>query len=308
MAQTQVESTLETAPTSSKASGLYSDVWRRLRRNRVAVICLVYILLLILMGLFANFIAPRGYDAPDFANRFVPPNSKSLLGTDNQGRDVFSRLIYGTRVSLGVALVVVTIEALLGITLGLVAGYFGGRVDLLLMRVTDVVFSIPDILLAILLVAAIQPGPGKIVAPELSILMLFVALGIVYWPGLARLVRGQALALRSREFVEAARAIGVPNSQILWRHLLPNISGPIIVQLTQDIAQVMLAEATLSFLGLGVQPPYPSWGQMIRAGLDHKETYPYLLIAPAVVLGLTVMAFNFFGDALRDALDPRLRD
>lgn len=285
-----------------------AEAWRRLRRNPIAVACGVYILALILVALFANVLRPQGYDVADFTHTFAEPGSAHPLGTDQQGRDVLTRILFGARISLGVALVVVSIEVAIGLTLGLIAGYYGGATDVALMRLTDVMFSFPDILLAILLVAVVQPGPGQALSPQVSLLTLFVALGLVYWPGLARLVRGQAMALRNREYVEAARAMGVRDRSILTRHLLPNILSPIIVQVTQDIAQVMLAEATLSFLGLGVQPPFPSWGRMIQDALQFKEAHPVLLLAPTLALGLTVMAFNFFGDALRDALDPRLRD
>ena len=285
-----------------------AEAWRRLRRNPVAAACGVYILALVLIALFANGLKPDGYDRADFVHTFADASPTHALGTDQQGRDVLSRIIFGARISLGVALVVVTIEVVIGLTLGLVAGYYSGATDMALMRVTDVMFSFPDILLAILLVAVVQPGPGKALSPQVSLLTLFIALGLVYWPGLARLVRGQALALRNREYVEAARAMGVRDRTIIVTHLLPNILSPIIVQVTQDIAQVMLAEATLSFLGLGVQPPFPSWGRMIQDALQFKEAHPLLLLAPTLALALTVMSFNFFGDALRDALDPRLRE
>ena len=285
-----------------------AEGWRRLRRNPVAVACGIYIVTLVLVALFANVLKPQGYDTADFARTFADPSPTHPLGTDQQGRDVLSRIIFGARISLGVAAVVVTLEVAIGLTLGLIAGYYSGAADAGLMRVTDVMFSFPDILLAILLVAVVQPGPGKALTPQVSLLTLFVALGLVYWPGLARLVRGQALALRNREYVEAARSMGVRDRSILTMHLLPNILSPIIVQVTQDIAQVMLAEATLSFLGLGVQPPFPSWGRMIQDALPFKEAHPTLLLAPTLALAATVMAINFFGDALRDALDPRLRE
>jgi oligopeptide transport system permease protein len=302
-----IQETATTIPASRSLSPA-AEAWRRLRRNPIAVAAGVYIVLLVLIALSANVLKPQGYDTADFAHTFADPNGVHPLGTDQQGRDVLSRIIYGARISLGVALVVVTLEVAIGLTLGLVAGYYSGITDVALMRVTDVMFSFPDILLAILLVAVVQPGPGKALSPQVSLLTLFIALGLVYWPGLARLVRGQAMALRNREYVEAARAMGVKDRTILTRHLLPNILSPIIVQVTQDIAQVMLAEATLSFLGLGVQPPFPSWGRMIQDALQFKEAHPLLLLAPTLALGLTVMAFNFFGDALRDALDPRLRE
>jgi ABC-type dipeptide/oligopeptide/nickel transport system permease subunit len=295
-----------TTVTLPSAASPAADTWRRLRRNPIAVASGLFILALILVALFARFLAPYGYDTPDYNLRFAPPSPHHLLGTDNQGRDVFSRILYGAQVSLGVAIVVVTLSVSIGVPLGLVAGYFSGWTDLALMRVTDVMFAFPDILLAILLSSMVRAG-NRTLPPILSFLTLFFALGVVGWPGLARLVRGQALALREKEFIEAARAMGVRDRSIIGRHLLPNLLSPIIVQVTQDIAGVFLAEATLSFLGLGVQAPFPSWGRMIDDARQLKGAHPLLLIAPSAMLALTVMAFNFFGDALRDALDPRLR-
>ncbi|CCW35099.1 ABC-type dipeptide/oligopeptide/nickel transport system, permease component [Chthonomonas calidirosea] len=300
--------TAEELPTY-KAISPGRQALRRLLRHRVVWFCLATIFVLVLMALFAPLIAPYRYDFEDTA-RYVSvpskPDSHHWLGTDNLGRDVLSRLIYGSRVSLGVSIVTVLIEVLIGLPLGLIAGYYGGRVDLMLMRLTDVMFAFPDLLLAILLMAILNSGTQP-VSPALNVLTLFLALGIVSWPPLARLVRGQAAALRHREFVEAARAIGVPHRQIVWRHILPNLLDAILIQTTQDVAGVIIAEATLSFLGLGVQPPYPSWGRMIFDALSYKETFPLMLIAPCFLLAITVMAFNFLGDALRDALDPRQR-
>ncbi len=292
------------APSTSPGA----EAWRRLRRNPVAVVCGLYIALLLFVALFASSLAPYAYDAMDtkYGTLPAPPDAHHLLGRDNLGQDVFSRLLYGARISLSVSVVVVVIEALIGITLGLIAGYYGGKTDTLLMRATDVMFAFPDLLLAILLRAIIMSGT-RAVPLGVNLLTLFVALGVVSWPGLARLVRGQALALREKEFIEAARANGVRDRHILLRHLLPNLIGPIIVQITQDVAGVILAEATLSFLGIGVPPPFPSWGRMINDALPYMRVHPLLLLAPSLVLALTVMAFNFFGDALRDALDPRLR-
>ena len=284
------------------------EAWGKLKRNPVALCCIAYIALLIFVALTISFLAPQGFDTADFSNRFADASWRHPLGTDQQGRDVFVRLLYGVRVSLGVAVVVVVIEVLIGVTLGLAAGYFGGKVDLGLMRLTDIMFAFPDILLAILLVAVVQPpGKGTASSPIVSVVTLFIALGIVSWPSISRLVRGQAMALRDREYIQAAKAMGVGDATIIRRHVLPNLLSPIIVQVTQDIASVMLAEATLSFLGLGVQPPFPSWGRMIQDSLHLKEAHPLLLVGPTIALALTVMAFNFFGDALRDALDPRLR-
>jgi ABC-type dipeptide/oligopeptide/nickel transport system permease subunit len=297
----------EQAPPASVSPG--KDAWRRLLKNPVAVVSGLYILLIILLSLGANFIAPYDYAFQD-THRYVSlpadPDRHHRLGTDDLGRDIVSRVIYGARVSLGVTAIVVTVECLVGISFGLWAGFFGGRTDNLLMRITDVMFAFPDLLLAILISGIIRAG-AEAISPLVSLGTLFFALGITGWPGMARLVRGQALALREKEYIEAARATGVKNGAIMLRHLLPNISGPIIVQVTQDIAGVILAESTLSFLGLGVQPPYPSWGRMINEALAFKESRPLLLLVPSLTLALTVMAFNFFGDALRDALDPRLR-
>ncbi|MCS6776770.1 MAG: ABC transporter permease [Chloroherpetonaceae bacterium] len=286
-----------------------SAFWRRLRHHRVALVCLLYVSALALIALLADVLAPYDYafqDTRRYASLPAPPDARHLLGTDHLGRDLLSRLLHGARVSLTVSLVVVLISASIGITLGLIAGYRGGRTDLLLMRATDVMFAFPDLLFAILLSAIVRSG-GTAVPAWLIFLTLFASLGLVAWPGMARLVRGQALALREREFVEAARAIGVRDTMILRRHLLPNLLGPVIVQVTQDVAGLILAEATLSFLGLGVPPPFASWGRMIFEALPYMHSHPMLLVYPGLALALTVMAFNFLGDALRDALDPRLR-
>jgi oligopeptide transport system permease protein len=287
-----------------------AEAWRRLRRNPVAVVSGLFIVLLVLVAICAPLFTHYAYDYLDtkkYNSLPAPPDGHHALGTDGLGEDILSRLLYGARVSLGVSLIVVVVEILVGVTLGLAAGYYGGKTDTALMRLTDVMFAFPDILLAIMLSAIVRSGSQALPASS-SFVVLFFALGVVGWPGLARLVRGQALALREKEYIEAARAIGVKDRHIILRHLLPNLLSPIIVQVTQDIAGVILAEATLSFLGLGVQPPFPSWGRMIEDALVYKETHPLLLLAPGLLLALTVMAFNFFGDALRDALDPRLRE
>lgn len=306
MAQPLASSETNAAPAALSPG---AEAWRRLRRNPVAMLCLVYILGLIFVAVFADVVAPYRYDFYDtkrYASFPTPPDAFHRLGTDPLGRDVLSRLLFGARVSLGVCVVVVVIEIVIGVTLGLVAGYRSGKTDLFLMRFTDIMFAFPDLLLAILLTAVVRSG-SQALPPVVSLLTLFFALGVVGWPSMARLVRGQALALREKEYIEAARSMGVGERSILWRHLLPNLLSPVIVQVTQDVAGVILAEATLSFLGLGVQPPFPSWGRMINEAQPYMRPQPLLLLIPSLVLAFTVMAFNFLGDALRDALDPRLR-
>lgn len=286
-----------------------AEAWRRLRRNRVAMLCLLYIVVLVFVALFANLLAPYDYafqDTRRYDSLPSSPDARHLLGTDHLGRDVLSRLLHGARISLTVSLVVVVIEALIGVTLGLIAGYRGGRTDLFLMRITDVMFAFPDLLFAILLSSIVRAG-GDAVPAWLIFLTLFASLGVVAWPGMARLIRGQALALREKEYIEAARSVGVRENVILRRHMMPNLLSVVIVQVTQDVAGMVLAEATLSFLGLGVPPPFASWGRMIFEALPYMNSQPSLIIFPSLALALTVMAFNFFGDALRDALDPRLR-
>jgi ABC-type dipeptide/oligopeptide/nickel transport system permease subunit len=286
------------------ASGSPSrEAWLRLRRNPVAMISAGIIVLMAVLAIIAPLIARYPYDYLDRGYELSAPGSKHWLGTDHLGQDVWSRLLYGARASLTVGLVVSSLGLCIGVTMGILAGYRGGIWDTILGRITDAMFAFPDLLFAILLVGILRPT-----SPIGSFLTVFVALALVGWPGMARLVRGQALQLRNKEFVEAARAAGVRDWRIITRHLLPNMLSPIIVAVTVDIAGVILADATLSFLGIGIQPPYPSWGRMIRDSLPHLRSEPLLILFPSLLLGVTVLAFNFFGDALRDALDPRLRE
>ena len=271
-------------------------VVRRLLSNPLALGSLVALTLIVLLAIFYPLVSPYSYAHPT-ADISAPSSARHWLGTDDSGYDLLTRLAVGARVSLSVGVGVEAIVLLVGVPVGLLAGYHGRATDTALMRLTDMMFAFPDILLAILIMAVY----GQ------SVVNLFVALAITGWPGLARLVRGQALALRGREFVEAARALGVPSGQILRRHLLPNLLSPIVVASTIDIAGVIIAEATLSFLGIGVPDPLPSWGKMISiARTSHYwRSHPALVIYPALCLSLTVLSLNFLGDALRDALDPR---
>jgi ABC-type dipeptide/oligopeptide/nickel transport system permease subunit len=271
--------------------------WPAPLRRATTVLSALFLAAVVFTALFAGWLAPHPYDAQDLTKRLQPPGPVYPLGTDEYGRDVLSRLIYGARVSLAVAVAVEVIELLFGLTLGMLAGLKGGRLDNLVMRVTDLMFAFPDILLAILIVGTM----GK----DLRNVML--ALAIVGWPGMVRLVRSQVLSLREREFVEAARAMGASDGRIMLRHLLPNVLGPVVVAATVGMGAIVLAESTLSFLGLGIQEPFPSWGSMINQGWKWRRTDPMLTIYPAVLLALTIMAFNFLGDGLRDWLDPRSR-
>lgn len=279
------------APTGTRA------VWKRMRRNPLAMASLVVLTLIVLLAVAYPMISPYAYDkqTDDIS---APASPKHWLGTDDVGYDTLTRIAVGARISLFVGVGVEAIVLLVGGLVGLTAGYRGGRTDNVLMRLTDIMFAFPDILLAILIMAVFGA----------SLLNIFVALGVTGWPGLARLIRGQALALRKREFVEAARALGVPDGQIIRRHILPNLLSPIVVASTIDIAGIIIAESTLSFLGIGVQPPMPSWGSLISNALQSGwRAHPEWVIYPAVCLSLTVLSLNFLGDALRDALDPRSR-
>ena len=279
------------------APSLSRQVWRHLFRNPLAVASLAVLAAIVLLAVFYPLVSPYRYDHQT-TDIFSASSPKHLLGTDDSGYDTLTRLAVGARISLTVGVGVEAIVLIVGGLVGLVAGFYGKWLDSGLMRLTDLMFAFPDILLAILIMGIIK---------DPSLLNIFAALGITGWPGMARLIRGQALSLRNREYVEAARALGVPNPQIILRHILPNLLSPIIVAATIDIAGVIIAEATLSFLGIGVQDPMPSWGKMISVPLEsgYYRSHPELVIYPALCLSLTVLALNFLGDALRDALDPR---
>jgi ABC-type dipeptide/oligopeptide/nickel transport system permease subunit len=277
---------------------------QELKKNKLAFASLIFLGVLVLIALFANVLAPYPFAEQKLADRMQGPTAAHRLGTDDLGRDILSRLIYGARISLSVAVLVELVVVSIGVTVGLIAGFFGGWAETLLMRLTDTLLAFPDVLLAILLLGTLGAAASK---PEISLFLVVMSLGITGWPPLARLVRGQVLSLRKREFVEAAIAMGASNGRILLRHILPNLLSPIIVAVTVDAAGVILSEATLSFLGIGVQRPFPSWGRMINDALDYYRSEPRLVVWPAVCLSLTVIALNFLGDGLRDALDPRKR-
>lgn len=276
---------------------LWQDAWRRLVHNPTAVISGLFIILLIAVAIFAPFIAPYTYYDQDINHARENPSERHPLGTDELGRDILSRIIYGARISLSVATVVITIETFLGVLLGMLAGYYQGTADMIIMRLTDIMFSFPSLLLAILIMGILGS----------NIFNIFFALSLVGWPGMARIVRGQVLSLKGQDFVEAARATGATDLKIMVSHILPNLLSPVIVTATMHVAGIILSEATLSFLGIGVQPPFPSWGIMVNELSPLLRSYPMLPLFPGIVLALTVLAFNFLGDGLRDALDPRLK-
>ena len=282
--------------------GLWTDAWTRFRRNRLAVASLIVVVLMVTLALIAPILQHFGIladpTAQDVVNSYAPPGSPHhILGTDDLGRDVLAKVMFGAQVSLSIGILVQVIVLAIGGTIGLVAGYFGGWIDNLLMRFTDIMYAFPDLLFVLIIVAALGP----------TFLNIFIAIGLVSWVGLARLVRGQVLSIKEKEFVEAAKAAGTSPFKIIARHLLPNSLGPVIVVLTFGIPAAIFTEAVLDFLGVGLRPPQPSWGVMVFEGYAAVDAYPSLVIIPCIALSLTMLAFNFIGDGLRDALDPRMR-
>ncbi len=282
--------------------GLWTDAWVRFRRNRLAVGSLAFVLLLITLAVIAPLLERFGLlqdpTAQDVVSNYLGPGAAHhILGTDDLGRDVLSKVIFGSQVSLSIGILVQAIVLVIGGSIGLAAGYFGGWIDNALMRFTDIMYAFPDLLFVLIIVAALGP----------TLLNIFVAIGLVSWVGLARLVRGQVLSIKEKEFVEAARAAGSSPIKIILKHLLPNSLGPVIVSLTFGIPAAIFTEAILDFLGVGLRPPQPTWGVMVFEGYAAVDAYPYLVIIPCVALSMTMLAFNFIGDGLRDALDPRMR-
>ena len=277
-------------------SSLWSDAWRRLLANKAAVVSGALLLLLIALAILAPWIAPHSYSYQNLELGAQAPFGSFFLGTDTLGRDLFSRILYGARVSLLVGFVATGVALVIGVSWGIVAGYFGGRIDSVMMRIVDVLYGLPFIIFIILLMVIF----GR------NIWLLFGAIGAVEWLTMARIVRGQVLTIKNQEYVLAAQAMGVSNLQMFRKHIFPNILGPIAVYATLTIPQVMLLEAFLSFLGLGIQPPMSSWGTLIRYGVESMEEYSWLLIYPGLTFTITLFALNFLGDGLRDALDPKI--
>jgi oligopeptide transport system permease protein len=278
---------------------LWQDARRRLFRNRAAVVSMVLLALIAGMALLAPWLSPHPYDEVYWERIAAPPDFANAhwFGTDGNGRDLFVRTLYGARVSLMVGILATGVSLLIGVTWGAIAGYFGGHLDNLMMRFVDIMYSLPFMFFVILLMVVF----GR------NIFLLFIALGAVEWLTMARIVRGQTLSVKGKEFIEAARAAGVSNQKIIRRHIIPNVLGPVIVYVTLTVPQVILIESFLSFLGLGVQEPLTSWGVLISEGAANMESSPWMLIFPAAFLAVTLFCFNFIGDGLRDALDPKDR-
>jgi oligopeptide transport system permease protein len=296
-----------------RSEGVWRDAWKRLRKNRLAIVGMFGVFLLAFAGIFGPLLAPWPYQVQDITavvangNEPIPPfqDMSHPLGTDQLGRDLMSRLLDGAQVSLTVALVVQLVVLFIGVPIGAIAGWVGGRVDTYLMRVTDIFYAFPDLLFIILMsVAFRETAFGRALN---GVLLVFVAIGLTSWVTVARLVRGQLLSLKETEFVEAARAIGVSDRNIVTRHLLPNAIGPVIVAVTLGIPTAILAEATLAYLGIGVQPPRASWGTLINDGVNQIRVYPWLVLMPGILIAGSLMSFTFLGDGLRDALDPKLK-
>ena len=278
-----------------KGSSLWQDAWIKLSKNYLALLGLAVLVLLVVISLLTPWIAPYSYSAQNLDIGATAPSLQHWFGTDIFGRDMLTRIMYGGRVSLMVGFVATGVALVIGVLWGAIAGFYGGRIDALMMRIVDILYALPFMIFIVLLMVVF----GR------NILLLFLAIGAVEWLTMARIVRGQVMSLRHQEFVEAANSLGLSQWTIIRRHIIPNTLGPVIVYTTLTIPSVMLLEAFLSFLGLGIQPPESSWGLLISYGVETMEEYPWLLVFPGIALSLTLFALNFLGDGLRDALDPR---
>lgn len=308
------------APESEAGHSLWSDAWQRLRRNRAAMCglcCLASIILLCFLVPFLPILADPAVQS--LPNKNSPPSAAHWMGTDHLGRDLLSRILHGGRISILVGIITTMVSLTIGVTVGAVAGYVGGKTDAFLMRVVDILYSLPFLIIVILFsalaksyteaftdwIVGLTKWNRDSIAPFTGLIPLFVAIGALSWLSISRIVRASVQDIAGREFVEAAKSLGLPHRRILFRHIIPNAIGPIVVYATLTIPSVMLFEATLSFLGLGVQPPYSSWGILIKDGADRMLSNPLLLIFPSLFFIATLLSLNFLGDGLRDALDPK---
>ncbi len=280
-----------------KKIGLLRETWSSLKKNNLALFGLFLIVAILFSVIFADFIAPYGIDDQDLLNRFVSPSKSHIFGTDNLGRDIFSRVLFGGRVSLMIGLFSALFSAGVGIFFGSLAGFYGGKLDNLIMRGIDIMMAIPSMLLAISIVAALGPGMNNVI----------IAVGIGMIPGYARIVRASILSVKEQEYIEAARSIGANDYRIIMRHILPNCMAPIIVNMTMSVARSILEAASLSFIGMGVQPPSPEWGAMLSAARPYIRDHWHVITFPGLAIMAIIFGLNLFGDGLRDALDPKLK-
>ena len=278
-----------------EGSSLWRDAWIRLRANRLATISLFIFIFISILTVIGPEVILTSYEDQDLNNTFAKPGSTHFFGTDNLGRDLFARVLHGGRISLAVGFLATAVSLVIGVAYGMTSGYLGGKTDALMMRIVDILYSLPFTIFVILLMVLF----GR------NFVLLFIAIGAVEWLTMARITRGQTLGLKQAEFIEAARALGYSHSRILFRHILPNLIGPVIVYATLTVPAVMLLEAVLSFLGLGVQAPMSSWGSLIKEGSEKMDIAPWLIFFPGLFFSLTLLALNFLGDGLRDALDPK---
>lgn len=277
--------------------GYWQDAWIRLKKNKMALLGLIIIVCLIVVAIFGPIFSSHTYDEQNLMMTNSSPSWEHWFGTDNLGRDIFIRVLYGARISLAIGIVASLLNLFIGVIYGGISGFCGGKIDRIMMNIVDILYSVPTLLYVILLMVILKPG----------LINIFIALGIGYWLQMARIVRGQILSMKEQEFILAARTIGVSKKRILFRHLLPNAMGAIIVTMTLAIPDAIFTEAFLSFIGLGVSAPMASWGVLASEGVNNLRAYPFQLFFPAVAISITMLAFNFLGDGLRDVLDPKMR-
>lgn len=282
---------------NTETLGYWQDAWLRLKKNKMATLGLAVIITLILIAVFVPIFSSHTYDEQNLMMPNQSPSFEHWFGTDNLGRDIFIRVLYGARISLAIGIVASLINFFIGVIYGGIAGFCGGKVDRIMMNIVDILYSVPTLLYVILLMVILKPG----------LINIFIALGIGYWLQMARIVRGQILAMKQQEFILAARCIGASKMRILLRHLIPNAMGAIVVTMTLAIPDAIFTEAFLSFIGLGVSAPMASWGVLASEGVNNIRAYPFQLFFPAVAISITMLAFNFLGDGLRDVLDPKMR-
>jgi oligopeptide transport system permease protein len=293
--ETAAEQSIIDLDSVESGTSLWQDAWNRLQQNKLAMFGLYVVSFMIIIALLTPWIAPYSYFEQDLDLGATAPSAAHWLGTDTLGRDLLTRIMYGSRISLMVGFLATAVALTIGVLWGTVSGYFGGRVDAFMMRTVDILYALPFTIFIILLMVVF----GR------NILLLFMAIGAVEWLTMARIVRGQVLSIRQQEYIDAAITMGLPKRQIMLKHVIPNTLGTIIIYVTLTIPNVILLESFLSFLGLGVQPPQSSWGLLISYGVETMEEYPWLLLFPAMVLSVTLFSLNFLGDGLRDALDPK---